>query len=64
MKQIAYRRRQAEHRQLLEQLTIAALSGITGHVTGPKERNGETMIEAHARWATQVAEAAHKRLTN
>lgn len=33
----------------------AALSGISGHALGPTKRPNETTVEAHARWAHQVA---------
>lgn len=33
----------------------AALSGISGHAVGPIKRPDETTVEAHARWAHQVA---------
>jgi hypothetical protein len=42
---------------LRDYFAAAALMGITGHFTGPKEKAGESSAQAHARWSYNVADA-------
>lgn len=55
-----WKRKQIERMTQRKEFAIAALSGIAGHLTGPKERNGETGIQAHARYAWQLADEMMK----
>lgn len=34
-----------------------AVAGISGHLSGPKQREGETVAQAHARWSYDIADA-------
>ena len=42
------------------EFAVAALAGISSHVTGPEKKTSETNPEAHARWAWAVADAMLK----
>lgn len=43
---------------LRDMFAMAALAGISGHVSGPRLKTGETHAQAHARWSFEVADRA------